>query len=55
MTSEEIRALRKKHGMTQDELALRLGVTKQTVANWENDRVRPSRLAIRQLERLERR
>ena len=44
--------LRKKLGMTQEQLARELGVTVGTVNRWENGRFRPSPLAIRGLERL---
>ena len=33
--------LRKKHNMTQNELAEKLFVTRQTVSGWENDRTQP--------------
>ena len=40
--SENIRELRIKSGLSQVELANRIGVTKQCVSNWENDNVLPS-------------
>ena len=52
MAGEEIRDFRKKIKLTQKELALKLGVTSQTVANWEQGISKPSILARRQLERL---
>lgn len=42
MLHQQIRALRKAKGMSQVELAKRLGVTKQSVSNWENDNIQPS-------------
>lgn len=42
MLSEQIRALRTVQGITQVELAQVLGVTKQSVSNWENDNILPS-------------
>ena len=40
--SEQIRALRQAKRMSQVELGKRLGVTKQSVCNWENDNIQPS-------------
>lgn len=42
MLNQRIRLLRKARGMSQVELAKRLGVTKQSVSNWENDNIQPS-------------
>jgi len=53
MTGLEIRELRNKLKMTQQQLADALGVHRVTVAEWENNRKRPSNLAKRQLLRLE--
>jgi repressor LexA len=41
MLSEKLRQLRKQHKMTQVELALRFGVTQQTIAKWEAGRALP--------------
>ena len=35
MLSDNIKALRKNKGLTQEELALRLNVVRQTVSKWE--------------------
>lgn len=35
MLSEKLIALRKKSGMSQQELADRISVTRQTISNWE--------------------
>jgi len=40
--------------MTQQELAVALGVSLSTVANWEAGRVKPSRLALARLQELTR-
>lgn len=40
-----IRYLRRKVGLTQEELAHALGITVGTVSRWEKGRFRPSRLA----------
>ena len=42
MLNHQIRTLRLVRGMSQVELARRLGVTKQSVSNWENDNIQPS-------------
>lgn len=42
MLSERIRHLRISRSMSQVELAEKLGVTKQSVSNWENDNIQPS-------------
>lgn len=42
MLSERIRILRLARGWSQVELANRLGVTKQSISNWENDNIQPS-------------
>ena len=47
-----IRAWRRRLGITQEGLAQTLSVTFSTVSRWENDHVKPSRLAWRALERL---
>ncbi len=49
MLHEQIRRLRAAQGVTQVELARRLGVSKQSVSNWENNNIQPS---IELLERL---
>lgn len=49
MLNERIRALRKMMNMSQEELAKRVGVTKQSVCNWENDNIQPS---VEMLEKL---
>jgi len=38
---EKIQTLRKQYAMSQDELADRLGVTRQAVSKWENDESNP--------------
>lgn len=42
MLSDEIRRLRQEQGVTQVTLARRLGVSKQSVSNWENNNIQPS-------------
>jgi len=52
MKAEEIKKLRKRLKFTQTQLAEKLGVSKTTVLNWENETTKPSKLALRQLSRL---
>ena len=42
MLGQRIREMRSSRGWSQVVLAKRLGVTKQTVSNWENDNIQPS-------------
>ena len=42
MLHEQIRRLRTARGITQVELAHRLGVSKQSVSNWESNYIQPS-------------
>ena len=42
MLNENIRALRKEKGLSQEELAARLGVSRQTISSLENGRYNPS-------------
>ena len=42
MVGERIRQLRAGRGISQVELADALGVTKQSVSNWENNNIQPS-------------
>ncbi|HFI0054932.1 TPA: DUF3955 domain-containing protein [Streptococcus suis] len=38
---QQIKDLRKKNGLTQEQFALKLNVTRQVVSNWENDKNLP--------------
>lgn len=42
MLNEKIKELRMLNGLNQVELAKRLGITKQTISNWENNNIQPS-------------
>lgn len=52
MSGDEIRSLRKKLGLTQEEFAHAVAVTFSTVNRWENGHARPSKLARRAIEGL---
>ncbi len=47
--SEKILRLRKKHGMTQERLAARVGVGRNTVDQWEKGLLKPDAVHIRRL------
>lgn len=42
MFPDRLKSLRKSKGFTQQQLAEKLGVKKQSVSNWENDNIVPS-------------
>ncbi len=42
MLGQNIRQLRQERGLSQEELGLRIGVSKQSVSNWENGNIMPS-------------
>jgi len=42
LLNERIKQLRIERGFSQVELAQKLGVSKQSVSNWENDNIQPS-------------
>ncbi len=50
--SKMIRGLRTSLGLTQEQFAAKIGVTFSTVNRWENDRDKPSPLAMRRIEEL---
>ena len=49
MDSADIKRLRKRLALTQEEFAYEIGVTFATVNRWENNKSKPSRLASRTL------
>lgn len=46
---KNLRVIRERHGLTQSELAERIGTTQQTIARWENGKAEPSLAALRDL------
>jgi DNA-binding transcriptional regulator YiaG len=54
MTDIDVKAIRAALKLTQAALAIELGVDVMTVRRWEWKKARPSQLARRQLERLQR-
>lgn len=52
MLNERIKKLRILNGMSQVDLAARLGISKQSVSNWENDNIQPSIDMLLKLARL---
>ena len=49
----DIKQLREKLGLTQEEFAREVSTTTTTVSRWETGRAKPSRMARALLERLE--
>lgn len=49
MFGKKLRELRKIEGWTQEEVAKKLGISKQTYSNYENEKRRPSLSIIREL------
>ena len=50
-TGQKIQTLRKRQGMTQEQLAQRLGVSRQAVSRWELDEVLPETANLLPLSR----
>lgn len=49
MYGEKIKAKRKAMGLSQEDLAAKLGVTRQAVSKWEMDRTQPTMTNLREL------
>jgi len=49
MTKEEIKALRKQLGLSQEEMARKIGVAFTTFHRWEKKGIKPSRLALEKM------
>jgi len=49
---EKVKALRKKRGWAQEDLAREMDVSLSTVQRWERQGAKPTRLARRELARL---
>ena len=55
MTPEEVKALRKVQGLTQEKFAKKIGVHSLTVSRWERGEMSPRGMALQALERMARR
>ena len=51
-THRLVREIRDRMGLTQEKFAAKLGVTYPTINRWENERAKPSPLAMKQIEEL---
>ena len=51
--SKIIRELRTVLGLTQEQFAAKVGVTFTTVNRWENNKAKPSPLALQKMEELQ--
>ena len=54
-TSKMIRQLRIALGLTQEQFAAKAGVTYSTINRWENDKGKPSPLAMLRIKKLQKR
>ncbi|MCJ7813264.1 helix-turn-helix domain-containing protein [bacterium] len=52
MDGNDVKKIRLSLNLTQEEFAHHLGVTLCTVSRWENNKTSPSRLALKQIQRL---
>ncbi len=52
-TFKMIRQLRADLGLTQEQFAAKIGVTVSTVNRWENDKSKPSPLAMLRIKKLQ--
>lgn len=52
MTPDEIIALRKSLGLSQERFAYIIGTTTTTINRWESGKVKPSRLYTKELKQL---
>ena len=52
MTSEQIKEIRKILSLSQEDFAHTLGTSLGTVNRWENGRNKPSKMAVKLLERM---
>lgn len=50
--AEQLKALRRQHGWSQEDLARELGVSFSTVNRWENGKAKPSKLAQARIKQL---
>ncbi len=53
--SKLVRSLRLETGLSQEKFAAQLGVSFPTVNRWENNRAKPSPLAVEKIEKMVRR
>jgi len=53
MNGEQIRKLREVLGLSQQELAVKVGVSVSSVHRWESGKTRPHPLAVEKLKALE--
>lgn len=53
MKPEEVKALRRKLKLTQEEIAYQIGVSFSTYNKWENGRNKPSPLAVDKMKTME--
>ncbi len=52
-TSKMFRQLRASLGLTQEQFAAKVGVTYSTINRWENDKGKPSPLAMHRIKKIQ--
>ena len=52
MNKEEVKALRKSLDLSQQNFAVKMGVSIRSVCRWENGEFKPSKLALKELSKL---
>jgi transcriptional regulator with XRE-family HTH domain len=50
MTGQQLKELRLKHGLTQEELAVKLGTAQTRVSEWESGRIKMNNITSKALE-----
>ena len=50
-TGEAIKAIRERHGLTQQDMAERVNVTRQAVSRWENGETEPDKETLKAISR----
>jgi len=52
MTPQEIKEIRTRLGISQEDFARLLGISLQSIGRWERGKAKPSRLAVKRLKEI---